>query len=313
MLYGNYAFRCRFKTEARLPEYKGSTFRGIFGRALKEVVCALKRRTCPDCLLKASCLYPRVFEPHLTAGRTEIIRGSAPPHPYVIRPPAEAQIHYPPGAFFSFNLLLFGPVNSQLAYFVYALDRMGGMGVGKAINGHKTRFVLEEVLSQGRGIYSRTCPKIDLADCTDDLRIDDPPSVGRVADCLTFFFETPLRLKHHNRLTPELPFHVLTRAMLRRVSGLMAAFGGGEPALDYAGLVQRAQQVRTSGTTLAWEDWRRYSQRQDQAMQMGDLKSAVTYEGRLTEFLPLIDFCQKVHLGKQTTFGLGRFRVEAAP
>ncbi|MFH1117074.1 MAG: CRISPR system precrRNA processing endoribonuclease RAMP protein Cas6 [Pseudomonadota bacterium] len=35
----------------------------------------------------------------------------------------------------------------------------------------------------------------------------------------------------------------------------------------------------------------------------------VTYEGRLGEFLPLIRFCETVHLGKATTFGLGKIRV----
>jgi len=41
MFYGKYKFLCRLKDDANLPYYKGSTFRGVFGRALKRVVCAL--------------------------------------------------------------------------------------------------------------------------------------------------------------------------------------------------------------------------------------------------------------------------------
>lgn len=52
MLYGNYRFNCRFKSEALLPEYKGSTFRGVFGRALKDVVCVSRNNDCPKCLVK---------------------------------------------------------------------------------------------------------------------------------------------------------------------------------------------------------------------------------------------------------------------
>jgi len=43
---------------------------------------------------------------------------------------------------------------------------------------------------------------------------------------------------------------------------------------------------------------------------MGGLTGSITYEGDLEEYLPLIEFCAKVHLGKQTTFGMGRFTVE---
>lgn len=34
MLYSRYEFRCVFNSEAILPAYKGSTFRGIFGHSL---------------------------------------------------------------------------------------------------------------------------------------------------------------------------------------------------------------------------------------------------------------------------------------
>jgi hypothetical protein len=43
---------------------------------------------------------------------------AAPPHPFVIQPPEAAQTFYPAGAAFDFNLLLFGPVNARLPYFV---------------------------------------------------------------------------------------------------------------------------------------------------------------------------------------------------
>ena len=42
MLYGKYRFSCRLENDAVLPFYKGSTFRGVFGIALKKVVCAGK-------------------------------------------------------------------------------------------------------------------------------------------------------------------------------------------------------------------------------------------------------------------------------
>ena len=45
-------------------------------------------------------------------------------------------------------------------------------------------------------------------------------------------------------------------------------------------------------------------------MTFGGLVGSVTYKGELAEFMPLLDFCSHVHIGKQTAFGLGKFKVE---
>jgi hypothetical protein len=62
MLLGNYEFHCKLESEAILPYFKGSTFRGVFGHALKKVVCALKNQECNTCLLNKRCIYTQVFE-----------------------------------------------------------------------------------------------------------------------------------------------------------------------------------------------------------------------------------------------------------
>ncbi len=43
---------------------------------------------------------------------------------------------------------------------------------------------------------------------------------------------------------------------------------------------------------------------------MGGMVGTVTFEGEIGEYLPLIEFCSKVHLGKQTVFGLGKIKAE---
>jgi hypothetical protein len=57
--------------------------------------------------------------------------------------------------------------------------------------------------------------------------------------------------------------------------------------------------VKINKNTLAWEDWQRFSLRKEQAMLMGGLKGSITYSGNLSEYLPLIEFCEKVHLGNR--------------
>lgn len=310
MLYGEYRFLCRLEDDAYLPAYKGSTFRGVFGHALKKVVCALKRQDCHECLLKKRCVYTLVFETSLSLEMPEGSRVVSPPHPFVIEPPLTPQRCFSQGDAFDYSFLLFGDANNYLPYFIYAFERMGRAGIGKRINGKRGRFLLEAVKHGDQVIYSKSNGRLIMDEAFKRLCLNDSNDYPATDFRLKVVLETPLRLKFENRLKADLPFHILVRAMLRRVSSLLNCYGDGEPALDYRGLVKRAKDVRMVAADLNWFDWRRYSQRQDKGMLMGGMVGSVIYEGKLGAYMPLVDFCTKVHLGKQTSFGLGKIMVQ---
>ena len=310
MRYGKYRFFGSLETNASLPPYKGSTFRGVFGRALKKVVCALKRQECGQCLLKQRCVYALVFETSKAIEAPEGSRIVSPPHPFVIEPPLTTETEFPKGASFDFNLLLFGELNNSLPYFIYAFDQMGRIGIGKKIDGKRGRFVLKEVRHKEQIVYSDADRKLNATDPIEKLSIPAASDCSENGFSLRLILETPLRLKFENRLKADLPFHVLVRAMLRRISSLLNCYGNGEPPLDYRGLVNRAEAIQISDTNLNWFDWKRYSHRQDKSMLMGGMIGSVIFEGKIGEYIPLIEFCSKVHLGKQTSFGLGKIKAE---
>ena len=311
MLYGKYLFSGIFEEDAILPYYKGSTFRGVFGHALKKVVCALKRQDCKDCLLREKCVYFFVFETPAAVndpgGRKRI---ASPPHPYVIEPPDNTKTHFKKGESFDFTLLLFGRANDYLPYFIYAFEQMGKMGIGQRIEGRRSVFKLKRVTAGDSPVYSSQDNKIGKGKFTHDLIAPDYLSEEyKPVRCLDLILQTPLRLKFENSLQASLPFHLLVRAMLRRISSLNNYHGNGEPSLDYRGLVERAGSVEICRTSLKWFDWKRYSGRQDKSMLMGGMIGKVRYSGNLGEFVPLIKFCEKVHIGKQTSFGLGKIKI----
>jgi len=309
MHYGKYTFICQFQNDAILPPYKGSTFRGVFGIALKKAACALKRQDCADCLLKTRCLYARVFETPLALEVPEGSRVSTPPHPFVIEPPATEQMMFKSGDEAACGLLLFGEIDQSLPYFVYAFEQMGRIGIGKRVNGKRGRFVLKEIKSGARTIYTDAGQKLMLSDLAEDLSLSERI---RPIHRIRVRLQTPLRIKYANEIKADLPFHVLVRAMLRRVSSLMNTWGEGEPDLDYKGLIERAAQVRVVENGLRWFDWKRYSNRQERKMFMGGMVGSITYEGDLAEYLPLIRFCEQVHVGKNTSFGLGKIETGKA-
>jgi len=310
MLYAKYQFMCRLENEAVLPYYKGSTFRGVFGHALKRVVCALKREECGQCLLKERCVYALVFETPVALKSVQSSRTASPPHPFVIEPPLTTSTRFPEGASFDFQLLLFGDTNKNLPYFIYAFEQMGKIGIGKKVNGKRGRFVLKKVRCGEDIIYADIDQKLNMTSSVQTITLGPDESHSEKEFNLRLHLLTPLRLKFENRLKADLPFHVLVRAMLRRISTLFNTYGQGEPELDYRGLVKKAEQIKVAEADLRWFDLRRYSLRQDKAMLMGGMLGTITYHGDLNEYVPLIDLCSELHLGKQTSFGLGKIEAE---
>jgi hypothetical protein len=230
----------------------------------------------------------------------------SPPHPFVIEPPLSDQTEFEPEESFDFSLLLFGEANQYLPYFVYAFERMGRIGIGRAVKGKRACFQLTEVIGATGTIYRSQDQTLET-DGVVNLILGDPPVPG--LEQIRIILETPLRLKYQEHLTAQLPFHLLIRAALRRIASLNQQFADGEPPLDYKGLVARAHGVDTVHSTIRWYDWERYSFLQESRMMMGGMVGDVTYSGPLNEFIPLLRFIEKVHVGKGTTFGLGKIQM----
>jgi hypothetical protein len=258
--------------------------------------------------LNSRCVYAFFFEQKNGIPRGSKSGGSIP-HPFVIEPPLTTRTHFRAGDAFDFNVLLFGRATEYLPYCVYAFDQMGQTGIGKRVNGRRAGFVLKEVRSGPTGeiIYSSEDQRLQRVNFSSELTLSEPPAAG--IRRITIYLKTPLRVKQENHLTAHLPFHTLIRAALRRVSSLFTHYGSGEPDLDYKGLVERAQAVEIVESDLRWLDWERYSNRQETKMLMGGISGSITYSGDLREFLPVLRVCEEVHLGKQTTFGLGKIKI----
>lgn len=308
MLVGIYEFNCTLQSETVLPPYKGSTFRGAFGVALKRAVCAIKHTECYSCILNSRCIYAQTFETGNCVTKDSRSSAPSPPSPYIIEPPLESSTFYKAGSPFKFSLMLFGEVNKSLPYFVYAFEIMGDTGIGKKIKEHRGRFVLDTVVCEGDVIYDSNSKKLK-SPAPKELLLEDSDKNSNFCE-VKINFLTPLRLKHNNEFSSKLPFHVLVRAMLRRVSSLFENFGAGEPKLDYRGLIARSESICIKSANLHWHDWERYSNRQETAMLMGGLMGSITYSGDLAAYIGLIKLCQTLHIGKQTSFGLGLFEYE---
>jgi len=310
MEFGNYQFLIRLTDDAFLPSYKGSTFRGLLGHALKSVVCPLKLENCSSCILRSTCTYALCFETGHALPLTKNARISAPPHPMVLEPPLTEKMEFKKGDTLECGLLLFGNINRNLPYFIYAFDQMGRIGIGKKIRGQRGGFVLEGISLNGLQLSLKENRPIDMPEPLRlNFKINGQASFFS-SDRLKIQIITPLRILKGNSDKPDLPFSLFLRSMVRRSTALLNCYGKGEPDEDYALLVKMAGKIKTVKNALSWMDWKRYSNRQEKKMFMGGLTGSVIYEGDFTPFAGIMTMSQKVHVGKNTAFGLGKIKIE---
>ncbi len=303
MRYLSVEFFFRARTVAQFPWYTGSMLRGALGNSLRHAVCMMQGKDCPDCMLAGTCAFPRLF----TFVNAPENSQSAPmlPPPFCIEAPQGARGDLAPGDTFRFTLKLFAYAADYLPYFIHAFKLAGERGMGRGIAEGKGRLSLCDVRQGDVSIYDAESERL-LPHKAEDLSL---PRLGdsHVTGMVSVELRTPLRFKQANHLAAELDFPLLVRLILRRVANLEALEGRSFrlPPAEFAALRETAATVRSEATHLHWHDWRRYSGRQNTAMQLGGLMGRVSYTGPLAAFAEYLDFAARVHLGKQTSFGLG--------
>jgi len=312
--YGIFQIILRPEEEIQLPPYKGSTFRGGFGVAFRRVVCALKKTDCSECMLKTSCIYAYVFETEPDEQIHVFGRVRSIPRPFVLEPPLEQKTLYQPGENLIFNLVLIGKAIEFLPYFIYTFDSLGNIGIGKG----RGKFTLERVvqLPHGELLYTKETATLKKP-YLEIINLDESNNVETNElrqENLKLSFLTPTRIKYQRRYTIKLEFHILMRQVLRRLFLLwyFHCDGKTQQALPqhHKQILPLATQVHIQKNNLTWFDWERYSHRQKQKIKLGGFVGEITYRGVLKPFLPYLKAAEVLHIGKGTTFGLGKFRIE---
>ncbi len=291
-----------------LPPYKGATFRGGFGSVFRRISCAVHQQDCHGCGLREECPYAYIFETAPPPEATALRKYESIPRPFVLQPPLETRKDYLAGETIPFHLLLIGRAINFLPYFILVFREMGAAGLGQG----RRPFTLEEVtacgLEEEAELYTAATgviKNLDLSYSGAQLLQRSPAKAAR----LRVVFDTPLQLKDGGKIVYRPHFHVFFRQALRRISALAYFHQGVQLAVDYPGLAARSREVTLTEDTTRWHEWERYSRRQKQRLSMGGLLGAVVYEGALDEFLPFLVLGEHLHVGKNTVFGLGKYRL----
>lgn len=291
-----------------LPAYLGSTLPGAFGHVFRRVACLAPHGG--PCPAPDDCPYHLVFETAPPPDALALRNLDDLPRPFVIAPDPAARRSYEAGSAVTFDLTLIGRAQDFFPHFVVTLRELSVLGRGR----HPVALRRVETADARGGrptlVYSDEDnlvrsheASVSLAACA-----SSPPGAGR----FTLRFLTYTRLKHEGAWVQRPEFHVVFRRLLGRLSSLAVFHCGIRLDVDFVGLIEQAKAVTLVDDRTRWEDWTRYSSRQDRHMTLGGLVGEATYEGDLGGLWPFLVFGQWTHVGKNATFGLGRYEIVGA-
>ncbi|MCM8779198.1 MAG: CRISPR system precrRNA processing endoribonuclease RAMP protein Cas6 [Candidatus Omnitrophica bacterium] len=301
---GRYRFILQAEETIKLPPYKGACLRGGFGITFRKICCVNKRlKDCGFCILKEKCAYTYIFETSPPPQAQKLKKLAEIPRPFVIEPPEEKKNIYNKEEEIELNLILIGKAREYLPYFVLTFRELGKIGLGK----ERGKFFLSKIYdADGEKIYEAG------SDCLKNYASSEKNGINvenYFSDYLILNFSTPTRIKFQRDLVTRPEFHILIRALLHRLSALAYFHCGFTLELDYNLLISQAEKIKIKKSNLNWFDWERYSTRQNTKMKLGGFVGQITYEGDFKPFLPLVALGQFTHVGKNCTFGLGKYRI----
>jgi hypothetical protein len=317
-------FVLRAERAATLVPFHGSMLRGAFGHALRQVACTMgPEQPCDSCRLRRTCAYPWIFETWIEGTPPPFLRGiPSAPRPYVFEPGSTRET-LEAGEELPFDLLLIGKGCAHPRRVLQAVERMAASGLGAG----RAPFTLRSARALGPDGAFRSLIEEGEAVASPPLLRPSPPPIFELpgppsrSARLALTFATPFRILSQGRIAPPDRFRTLAFHLLRRHLELaafhspLAAGAAANEAVaidwEFRPFLDLADGVAFDASDLVFHDWKRYSQRQDQAVKLGGFLGRIVIEGDLSPFAPLLRAGELFHAGKGTTFGLGRFTLEA--
>ena len=295
-----------------LPEHPGSTFRGAFGRALREISCSFDNKKCKECNLKDNCPYSLFFNPFLTEKdklkTSKRFRNKL--RPFIFKTDHNYKEQYSSGEELTFKIRIFGYMKQFIPYVIESWKKLQQIGLGSG----RSNFLLKNIWSENdiKGEKTKIFDYKDskIKNINNTIHIDEiEKERSYFNDKVTLLFKTPTLIKVNGKyIKNNLEFSLLMRTLFRRLS-TMAAFYGEEMSIYFNDYLNKAEAIKLVNKDLEWNDWYRYSDKQNKKIEMQGFTGAVSYEGKIADFLPYLIYAQYLNLGKNTVFGQGDFEL----
>lgn len=307
---GRYRFTLCAEQPFTLTGYPGAMLRGAFGHALRALACSTGQAACEGCSIRRECRYTRLFEPPSISADGGAHRDIPPP--YIIQAPLTRPRILCAGERWSFDVILFGEsALAELPLVIWAWSQAARKGLGAQRCPMRLTGVSYELApdqwqliwqQQGRARVAQL-PRVAAHDAM--LHIPSFEHVAEHAQC-SMTLLTPTRLQSRGRICrPEnVKAPLLLAALWRKIALYLEHYTSLElPAMP------SIEGIHLEQCQLYRQRWGRHSNRQQREMRLDGVLGSLLLHGRLDAWALWLWLGQYTHLGKNTSFGLGQYRL----
>jgi len=292
-------FTLRMVEDTVMPKYKASAIRGGLGEMLLRANC-IRDRQCEKCDFETECIVRRTMYSKMEIQPRFMSSGDSVGY---VTECEDYREEFRAGDEWNFNLILFGKNIVYFSQYMSALYALGMNGLGK----EHSRFEIVSVTNtKGRELLRGndiSMSEYNVTTVSDYIsfrkkQMKKEPYSGEIK------FKTPLTLKYRGEILREFAIEPVFEAARRRVY-MLDCFEGIEDnsmqeEVDYPSVL--AEEHR--GVSV-----RRYSTHSDSAMNLQGIEGIMRVESLSDKLLDVLLAGELVHIGKNTSFGFGRYRI----
>ena len=289
-------FNLNIQKSCKLPAFKNSALRGGLGRMLMQFYCDEdgKCSNCndKDCIVKR-IMYPNFeIKPYFTSDNTSV--------GYIIEC-FDRRIDFNCNDTLSFNIILFGKTIDEVKHIIYAFDALGYKGLSSTDGKYKIKSVSDE---DNRIIYEKGNLSLENINIKVIQEYIDKRK-KEIANLPQLFinFISPFRYKQDGHYKDTLQFDDILIALNRRIQ-ILNCFEGKFIKED----ITKDKEMIVEAN-IRWKEEVRYSGRQKQRLKIGGIDGIINTVIYKENVLDLLIAGELVHIGKNTSFGLGKYNL----
>jgi len=303
-----------------LVRHKASAIRGGIGEMLLRSHCIQSHRDCEKCAFRSECIVQRMLRSDFESLPASMHTGDSVGYIIFCQ---DGREDFRAGDTLSFELLLFGKNIIYFSEYIHAIYALGMQGLGK----YNSRFGILEIknlygqpILQGNDIcMERYCwqtlgeyiryrrEKLEKQKSTDAYITEQSMGKNHALQ-VQIRFVSPLSLKYKGEFQKHIQSEAFAHGLWRRLY-ILSCFenlcdGGRVPEMPSGIPAVEEESIYPQSVP-------RYSRRKEEHMKLRGIQGTAGLREISEEWWDLLLAGEVVQIGKNTSFGFGRYRLEA--